>query len=68
MAKIDTLEMQPLRCPLALEAAELGIELRELHFGRRRGVYRILFTVQGRTVHVLHIRHSARDAASPADL
>jgi plasmid stabilization system protein ParE len=68
LSKIDTLETQPQRCVLAEESAELGIELRQLLFGRRRGVYRILFTIEGTTVQILHIRHAARDALSLEDL
>ena len=33
--------------PAADEAADLGMDLRELLYGRRRGVYRILFTIDG---------------------
>jgi hypothetical protein len=61
-------ERHPGRCRLAAEANELGFELRDLLFGKRRGVYRILFVVDERTVNVLHIRHAARDAAWPHDL
>jgi plasmid stabilization system protein ParE len=68
MTRIDTLERQPRRCRLAAEANELGFELRELLFGKRRGVYRILFVVDERTVNVLHIRHAARGALSAFDL
>jgi plasmid stabilization system protein ParE len=68
MARIDTLERQPGRCRLAAEADELGFELRELLFGKRRGVYRILFVIDGRTVNILHIRHAARRPVSPSDL
>lgn len=68
LARIDTLETQPGRCPLADEAVEIGLELRELLFGRRRGIYRILFEIRGREVHILRIRHTARDALSRDDL
>ncbi len=68
LAAVGSLERQPERCPLAPEAEELGIELRELLFGRRRGVYRILFIVEQRTVNILHIRPSARDVLRPDDL
>lgn len=68
MARIDTLEKQPDRCRLADEATDLGIELRELLFGRRRGTYRILFEIKGSVVHILRIRHTARDALTPDDL
>jgi plasmid stabilization system protein ParE len=49
--RIDTLERQPDRCPLTADAVDLGVELRELHFGRRPGVYRILFIIDRGTVH-----------------
>lgn len=68
MARMDTLETQPERCRLADEADDVGIELRELLFGRRHGMYRILFEIQGRVVHILRIRHTARDSVSGSDL
>ncbi len=68
LAAIGTLQRQPQRFPLAPEAEELGIGLRELLFGRRQGAHRILFLVEQRTVHILHIRHSARDMLRPGDL
>lgn len=65
---IDTLETKPERCALAAEAAELGTEVRELLFGRRRGVYRILFQIREKSVQILRVWHSARDAIRPEDL
>jgi plasmid stabilization system protein ParE len=68
MSRINTLERHRERCRLAAEADELGIELRELLFGKRRGIYRILFVIDERTVNVVHIRHAARRAVSSSDL
>jgi plasmid stabilization system protein ParE len=68
MARIDTLELNPGRCPVAAEAEELGVELRELLFGKRHGIYRILFVIAGRTVNILHIRHAARDKVTRQDI
>jgi plasmid stabilization system protein ParE len=65
LATVQTLEDGPERCPLAAEAQDLGIELRELLFGKRPSVYRILFTIEGNTVNVLHIRHAGRDWLKP---
>lgn len=65
---IDTLETRPERCALAAESDDLGTELRELSFGRRRGIYRILFQVQGTTVHILRVWHGSRDAVQREDL
>ena len=68
LARVDTLERHPARCRLANEADELGIELRELLFGKRHGTYRILFVIEGQMVNILHIRHASRSAASHQDL
>ena len=68
MARIATLESHPERCPLAAEAEDLGLEIREHSIGRRRGKHRLLFQIQGRTVFILRVWHSARDAISRDDL
>jgi plasmid stabilization system protein ParE len=68
LAAVKTLESMPERCPLATEAADLGIELRELLFGKRRGTFRILFTVDASIVHVLHIRRATRGPITQADI
>ena len=57
---VDSLEALPDRYPLAPEAAHLGMEIRQLLHGRRRGIYRILFTIQDNRVLVLRVRHGAR--------
>ncbi len=51
----------PARCPLAPENDEFEEEIRELLYGKRQHRYRILFTIRGETVIVLHIRHGARE-------
>jgi plasmid stabilization system protein ParE len=56
---IESLQDAPLRCPLAPENTAFHEEIRHLLHGRGRFVYRILFTVQADTVHVLHVRHGA---------
>jgi plasmid stabilization system protein ParE len=64
---IDTLRTHPRRCPLAPEAAFFGQEIRQLLYGRRRSVYRILFEISEdeRTVHIVHVVHGARDNLRP---
>ena len=57
---IATLQSFPERCPLAPENKFFAFEIRELLHGRRQHKYRILFTVAGNRVHVLHVRHGAR--------
>ena len=52
-----SLSSLPERCALALENNELPFEVRQLLYGRRQHIYRILFTIEGNLVVVFHIRH-----------
>lgn len=58
---LRNLEQFPQRCEIAPESKFVGQPIRQLLYGRRSGVYRVLFTVRAREVHVLHIRHAARE-------
>lgn len=62
---IKTLETFPKRCSLAPENEAFQEEIRQLLYGKRRGVYRVLFTIQGRNVHILHVRHCAQGRLKP---
>jgi len=55
-AAIGSLERMPERCPLAPEAAALGVPVRQFLFKS----HRVLFIVERAVVHVLHVRHGAR--------
>jgi plasmid stabilization system protein ParE len=66
--ELQTLEDSPDRFSLAHENAFVEPEIRQMIFGRRQGAYRVLFTVLGNQVQVLHIRRAARDWATPDDL
>jgi len=59
-AAIVSLATLPSRCPLAPENQDSPIELRQLLYGSRPHVYRILFAIEGTTIQVLHIRHGRR--------
>lgn len=59
-AAISSLAVLPSRCPLAPENQDSPAELRQLLYGHRPHVYRILFTIEGASVQVLHIRHGRR--------
>ena|SRR5690348_17740395 len=52
----------PTRCALAPEDKDFPYEIRQLLYGSRQHRYRILFTVQGDVVIILHIRHGRRTA------
>jgi plasmid stabilization system protein ParE len=58
---IQGLETFPERYPLAPENDAFKDEIRQLIYGRRNGRYRIFFTIRTDAVHVLHLRHGARD-------
>jgi len=53
---IQTLRDFPNRCPLAPENDVFEVEIRQLLFR----AFRILFTVDGDTVRILHVRHGAQ--------
>jgi plasmid stabilization system protein ParE len=66
--KTETLRRHPTRCPLAAENDKFDEEIRELLYGRggkRSHRHRIIFTIRDDTVHVLYVRHTARDELEP---
>jgi plasmid stabilization system protein ParE len=68
LTAIESLAESPERCSRARESDKLGVEIRELLYGRYRSVYRILFTLRENSVPVLYVRHSARDDMTPHEL
>jgi hypothetical protein len=67
MEAIDSLKENPERCPLAPEADAFEVAIRQLLYGKRAGIYRILFTVHGSVVRVHHIRHGAQKFLEPPE-
>lgn len=66
--KIDTLRRHPSRCPLAVENDKFDEEIRELLHGKggkRTHRHRIIFTIREDAVHILYVRHTARDELEP---
>ena len=61
---IQTLSYQPQRCPIARESKRVSIEVRELHFGRRPNVFRILFTIELSVVALRGVALSRRSGTS----
>lgn len=73
MAAVASLAEWPGRGPLAPEATTLHRELHQLLYGKRRGVYRILFLVYHEAqpvpeVRIVAIRHGARRPLEAEDL
>ena len=56
LSKARSLRAFPGRCAIAPESFALGVEVRQLVVGN----YRVLFTIDGSTVTIRHIRHAAR--------
>lgn len=53
---VASLSKMPERCPLSEESAAFDVEVRHLLCRDKRIVYRILFSIQDRTVYVLRVR------------
>ncbi len=69
---VNSLENLPSRCPLAPEAEQIGKEIRQLLYGKRSAIYRILFAIEQEArqevVRVLRIWHGARDRIRAEDI
>ncbi len=61
--QMKTLTTLPERCPIAPECDEFAETVRHLSVGR----YRILFTVHGKQVHILHVRGAFAGEDAPDD-
>ena len=61
-AKIETLKTSPQRCPVDPDSEVYGEEVRVLLAGKQPGIYRVLFAIRQDKVHVLTVRHSARQS------
>jgi plasmid stabilization system protein ParE len=60
---IISLESNPARCPIVPGSEAAPDSTRQLLYGNKQHAYRILFTIRGDKVIVLHIIHAARDRA-----
>jgi plasmid stabilization system protein ParE len=61
---IGALSELPHRCPLARENASVPFEMRQLVYGRKPHVYRVLFTIEGNKVYIVHVRGPKQKAVS----
>jgi plasmid stabilization system protein ParE len=63
---VAALGTMPTRHPIAEEESErLGMPIRQMLYGRRRRIFRILFSIEGETVYLHYIRHSSQDTIEP---
>lgn len=62
---IMSLRSLPGRCGVAPESSRFPFEVRQLLYGRKPHVYRILFTIEGDIVYILHIRRPGQKPLEP---
>ena len=67
MEALHSLKEMPGRCALAPEDPEFKDEIGQLLYGKRRDTFRVLFTIRGENVYILHVRHSAMERLKPRD-
>jgi plasmid stabilization system protein ParE len=71
---IFSLENFPARCPLAPESENIGKEIRQLLYGKRGQIYRIIFGIVRdeatgeEIVRVYRVWHGARDRLQAGDI
>jgi len=65
---VESLETFPRRSSVAPESNEAPEEIRQVLYGKRPHVYRILFIIRKRVVYVIHIRHGARQPLTREEL
>lgn len=65
---VETLSQYPERCARAPEDDAFEERIRQLLYGKKHGIYRILFTVKEGVVHVLHIRHASQPHLDPDEI
>ena len=65
---LQTLEINPDRCPKAWEDRRSRRGLYQYHYGKRPNVFRAIFTIEGDTVWILRIRRAARRPLTQQDL
>ncbi len=73
MDAVYSLEDLPERFAVAPESEDLGKEVRQALYGKRAGIYRIIFRIYKEApgegvVRVVCVRHGARDRLKPEDL
>jgi plasmid stabilization system protein ParE len=68
LRRIRELVQRPEVWPLAEEAVEIGLDLREMLYRRHRFVYRILYTIEGDIVRIHRIHSASQDRLSSDDM
>jgi plasmid stabilization system protein ParE len=67
---VYALASHPLRCPVAPEVKKMKRKVRQLLYGDKPHIYRVIYEVDEErlAVRILTIRHGARQKLKPSDL
>ena len=65
---LQSLSTFPERCGIAPESDAVGLEIRQLLFGKPPHKWRALFIIENAEVHVLHIHRGSMGTAAADDL
>lgn len=68
IAKVEALTVYPLGHPVAPESEKFTREIRLMPFRKRRGQFRVYYTVHKKTVVILSVRRSARKPLDEGEL
>ena len=68
IGKVEELSENPLRHPVAPESEKFPREIRLMLFRKRRGQFRIYYTINQKRVVILSVRRSARKPLEKEDL
>ena len=55
---VTSLAKSPERCAISLESDAFDVEVRQLLYGKKPHVYRVLFSIRETKVFVLRVRHT----------
>lgn len=55
---VTSLSKSPKRCAVSPESDAFDVEVRQLLYGRKPHVYRILFSIRETKIYVLRVRHT----------
>lgn len=65
---LEKLQHRPERCPRAREHSKCDVDLRELLFGKKPYVFRVIFVIEPDKVRVLRVRRAQRRSLMKAEL
>lgn len=64
----NRLKYLPTRFGRCDDFAEFGLEIREYVFGKRQGAFRVVYFIDGQTVHIMRVIHASHGPLTLDDL